>query len=479
MKKIFAVLVAVVMIFSFSAVAFAANDGVITVEGATNGQRYTAYRIFDLVSYDKDAGTYNYKVNADWEDFANDPAIKDIFVSIDPTTQAVTWCAEANVKEFAKLAKEYVEANGIGGIKSAVAANDVATISGLALGYYLVDSTVGSICALDTTDPAVTVMDKNEQPTIEKEVKEDSTGEWGDENTAGIGETVNYKVTITKHDGSKNYVMHDNMDKGLTFDAASVVLTCGEYTLVAGTDYTLTVPGDTVTPVDGDPYRETFKIAVANEYINSLEDGAEIVVTYNAVVNADAVIAPASNDNEVFLKYGDNNDLTTEPDSTKTFTYEFDLVKTNSSNVVLDGAEFLLWADADKTTAIPVVLDGDVYRPALEGETGAVIVAGNVTVKGLDAGSYYLEETKAPTGFNKLDELTEVVIVDANLEAAVEVHGEVTNYVSGGVQVINNSGAELPSTGGMGTTMFYIVGIVMIAGAAIVLFSKKRMAYAA
>lgn len=475
MKKFFAIVLAVVMALSMTAVAFAANDGKITVTNATDGQSYTAYRIFDLESFDKETGTYNYKVNADWEDFANDPAIKDVFVSIDPDTQKVTWCAECDVNEFAKLAKAYVEENNIGGIKTAVAADGEAVISNIALGYYLVDSTVGSLCALDTTDKEVEVEDKNEQPTLEKEVKEDSTETWGSENDAQIGQTVEFQITVTYQEGSTNYVVHDTMDKGLTLNADSFVVTCGDDTLTAGEDYTVSVPGDTVTPDVGDPYRETFKVALSNDLLETLEANDEIVIYYTAVLNEDAVMAPATNDNEAKLVFGENNNLESEPSKTETKTYEFDIVKTNSSDIVLDGAEFVLKYN---NTAIALVDEGDgVYRVATanDAETTTTIVAGIATIKGLDADTYALEETKAPTGFNKLDEDVAVVITASN-KATVDVEGEVTTYEEGGVQVINNNGTELPSTGGIGTTIFYVVGMILVAGAAILLVSRRRMA---
>ena len=480
MKKFFAIVLAVAMVLSMSVMAFAANNGKITVTNATDGQSYTAYRIFDLNDYDKETGTYNYTVYSDWQDFVESDDIKDVYVSIDPVTSQVTWCAECDVKEFAKLAKAYAEENGIGGTRTATAANGVATLSNLPLGYYLIDSTVGSLCALDTTDNEVEVLDKNEQPTIEKEVKEDSTETWGSENDAQIGDTVEYQITVTYQEGSTNYVVHDNMDAGLTLNTDSFVVTCGDDTLVAGEDYTVSIPGDVVTPETGDPYYETFKVALSNDLLATLESDDEIVIYYTAVLNENAVISPATNDNETVLKYGadDHNQLTTEPSKTETKTYEFDLVKTNSSDIVLDGAEFTLKLGDE---AIALVDEGDgVYRVATadDEDTTTTIVAGIATIKGLDADTYALEETKAPTGFNKLDEDVEVVITESN-KATVETEGEVTTYEEGGVQVINNNGTELPSTGGIGTTLFYVVGAILVAGAGIILFSRRRMSYTA
>lgn len=466
MKKFFAVVLAVVMALSMTAVAFAANDGQITITNATEGQTYTVYKIFDLASYNDETGEYAYTVVSDWADFVNDDDIKDVFVSVDSNGN-VTWCAdESDAAEFAKLAKEYADANDMAGTKFKKADGETVTITGLSLGYYLVDSTVGTLCSLDTTNKEVEIADKNEQPTLEKEVKEDSTETWGEENDAEIGETVEYKITVTKQAGAINYVVHDTMDAGLTFNADSVVVTVGDDTLTAGEDYTLTAPA-TVNTVT-----ETFTLAIANAVVDAMEDGDTIVITYSAVVNEDAVIYESANENDALLKYGENNDLETEKDTTKTYVYKFDLVKTNASDVVLEGAEFELYADEDCTTKIGVIKEGDIYRVAVAGETAEVIVAGEATIAGLDSDTYYLKETKAPAGFNKLTDPVPVTIDGANLEASVE-EGQ---YVEGGVQVVNQSGTELPSTGGIGTTIFYVVGMILVAGAAILLVSRRRMA---
>ena len=480
MKKVLSVVLAVALVLAMGVMAFAANDGSITVENAYDGQEYTAYRVFDLASFDKTAGTYNYTVYADWEDFVLSDEIMDKYVSLDPATNYVTWIAGADVAEFAALAKEFIKDSGITGTKSAIAKNGTATMKLLPLGYYLVDSTVGSLVALDTTDKAVTVVDKNPTTELDKEVQENSTEEWGKENDANIGDTVNFHSTFVKRAGIVNYVVHDNMDAGLTFDPESVVVSVDGEELEAGVDYTVAVPGDVVTPKTGNPYYETFKVVMNNDSMAALEDEAEVLVEYAAVLNENAVIYPEANENEAHITFGENNNVSSEPSITETYTYSFDLVKTNASDVVLEGAEFKLWADDDKTEEIAVVkVEDGLYRVAVEGETGEAIVAGNVTIEGLDSGLYFLEETKAPEGFNKLNDLVEVEIEDANLEAAIDVVDDVEYYDEGGVQVVNESGAELPSTGGMGTTIFTVVGLILVAGAAVILFARKRMAIAA
>lgn len=483
MKKFFAILIAVAMVFTLTSAAFALDsDGSITIANATEDQTYNIYRIFDLVSFEGES--YVYKVNADWTGFINQNTINGVYVSVDNTTGAnngnVTWI-DGDVAEFAKLALAYAKANSIGPSRTGVAGEpaegqtaSTVTFTGLPLGYYLVDSTVGTVCSLDTTDRTVTINDKNEKPTLDKEVQEDSTQAWGDKNNAQIGDTVNFRIKVTKQAGAINYVVHDKMEAGLTFSGAVTVTDPNG--VVDAANYTLTTPAEGQTALaDGC----TFELDLNDDYIASLANGAEIVITYSAVLNKDAEIYEGVNKNESWLKYGDNGDLTTEKDETETETYYFDLVKTNANNIVLEGAEFIL-LDADKVE-IPVVLEDGEYRVAVEGETGVVITAGSVRINGLDEDTYYLRETKAPTGFNQLDEDVEVIMTNGNKQANLtnDATTQAEIYQSGGVQVVNNSGTELPSTGGMGTTLFYIVGAVLVAGAAIILFSRRRMAFAA
>lgn len=306
---------------------------------------------------------------------------------------------------------------------------------------------------------------KNSQPTVDKQVQENSNGTWGDTNDANIGDTVNFKTTINVVDGQpKNYVLHDKMSNGLTFDAGSVEVKIGDRTLTLGSDYTLIA-----NPKDGCTFEIEFKE-------NVLKPNDVVIVTYSATLNEKAVIYPEPNTNETKLVYGEGSETTW--DETKTFTYQFDLVKTKTDNTVLNGAEFKLYDAKTEGNEIALIDEGNgVYRvataaeKAAEGFVSATIKAGKVTIKGLDSGTYYLEETKAPAGYNVLAERVEVKIDHANLTATVE--GD--TYVSGGVQVINKTGAELPSTGGIGTTIFYVVGGLLVVAAGVLLVTRKRM----
>ena len=342
----------------------------------------------------------------------------------------------------------------------------------------MVDSPLGALCFLDTTDKEVTITEKNTAPTITKQVQEGET--WGESNTAQIGDTVNFKVTIKAYKGAENYVLHDTMDDGLTLNSESIVVKATpkdgtETTLTANTDYE--VATNSLVSESGEDPKCTFEIKFKDTYLNGIDKETDIVVTYSAVLNKDAKISKDINSNAAKLTYADNS--RTEESSTSTTTFKFDIVKTDSSNKLLDGAEFELYLKNGNTyTKVPVVKDGDVYRVKTTADTGddAVITAtnGKATVTGLDANKeYYLMETKAPAGYNKISGYVEVDLNDKNKTTTMT--RDTWEEGNGGVHVINKTGTELPSTGGIGTTIFYVAGSVLVLAAAVLLITKKRM----
>lgn len=465
---IFAILASVAMLLPTSAYADSGtndNSGSITINDAEPGHTYNAYQVLVLESYNKDAKAYSYKANADW---ANWLAQQTKYVSIDDQGY-VTWVKDANVKAFAKAALAHATEAKI--VAKATKTADSATVSftGLNLGYYLVDTTVGTLCSLDTTTPDVVMEEKNDLPGINKEVKEDSTDSWGDENTAEIGQTVEFKTTISAKPGAESYVLHDVMSAGLTLDPGSIEaagLTKGQN--AQSGDYHVIATGLT----DGC----TFEVVFHQSYLDTITSDTNIVVTYDAVVNENAVIAGDGNSNKTQLKFGEDSDYETTWDETKTYTYKVDVVKTDGSNKVLDGAEFKLYdaKTGGNEIALVKVSDG-VYRFAKDGETGVAATTknGQLEIKGFDANTtYWLEETKAPEGYNKLAGRVEIAVKDANIDATV--NGDTWHEGDGGVHIVNNTGTELPSTGGIGTAIFYALGGALVLGA-IVFLSRKRV----
>ena len=478
LRKIFALLVSALMILAMAGTAFAANEetGSIEVENVISGQAYSIYRILDLESYDTDAKAFSYSLNSDWKAFVNQSTIKGVYLDLEESggTTYAKWVDGADAPTFAALAIKWAKDNNVAAVQTKTA-GDTLEFENLPLGYYLLDSAVGALCSLTTNAPNATVKEKNELTTVEKKVQEDSTQEYGKNNNAQIGETVNFMSEIKVGSGVQNLVLHDAMDETLDLIANSFDLSIDGKTIAAEYYTVLTENVD-----DGD----TFDIVFDNDYAKTLSSGQIICVKYSAVLNQKAKIYTNSNDNTTWVTFGDN--LKSTNSTTKTYAYEFDLVKTDASGKVIKGAEFYLYDAKTNGNIIPVVeLSADdengvyVYRLADKGEVsgnGAVIKAGKTTIRGLDAESYYLQEENAPKGFNKLSERVTVDLTKAeNNKATISNDGSALgSYKEGGVQVINKAGTILPETGGMGTTILYIIGGVIVMGAVIALVVRKK-----
>lgn len=476
MKKLMAALLAVAMVCAMAIPAFAdggatAGTGSITIDKAVSGETYTIYKMFDLNSYDPTAGTYSYTVVSAWEDFFKDGAAGNSYITLE--NGHPTWVKGAQAADFAKAALAYATEKNITATKKETATRNTVSFTGLDLGYYLVDTSLGALCGLDTTKPDATINEKNEVPDIDKKVA-DSEGNWVTENTAKIGDTVNYKVTITVQTANNRYVLHDTMSEGLTFNKDSVKVTVGTEE-VATTNY------DVVTTGIG---TETFNVKFKDEYIATLAAGTKIEVTYSAVVNAKAKVDSDKNTNEAHLVYGNKHE--TEKHETKTYLYEFDLIKfSGSTKKLLGGAQFKLYDAETGGNEIKLVKnEDDTYRVATATETPVAYietVAGKtVKISGLDKKVYYLEETVPPAGYNGLPQRVTVDLRTGSKKVTTSYLNDGTYDESlassiGGVAVMNNAGTTLPGTGGIGTTIFYVVGGGLMVAAAILLITKKRM----
>ena len=317
-KKLAGLLLALAMLLTLPVNVFAAGEGSITIDNAVVDQTYTIYRILDLESYDAQSGAYAYKANAVWKAFAESTDIKDVYLATNELGY-VTWVKGADAAAFAKLAQKYAADNSIAnqGVKKA----DSTTVKfeGLDLGYYLVDSTLGTLCALNTTNPDVTMKEKNAAPTNEKKVEEDSNHQFGDKNDADIGQTVNFRSTVTAQAGAQNYIFHDQMSAGLTFDGADSVKVTLNGTAVNMANYTV----KTTELGDGC----TFHVVFTQAFCDALKANDSIVISYTATVNNQAAIGGNGNDNESKLTYGENGQFTTAPGQTKTYTWKFGVFK--------------------------------------------------------------------------------------------------------------------------------------------------------
>ena len=483
MKKLLSIFLTIALVFSFAAMGVSAEEekGSITINGVSTGTTYEIYKLLDLESYDVSSGAYSYKVNSAWTAFfATDDA--KAHVDID-SSGYVTWKGaddDATVAAFAKKALAYAKDNVIDPVKSSENAGEmvitetIGKFSDLELGYYLIDSTVGALCGLTTTNPDASINAKNGTPTVEKQVKEDSTNQWGTVNSADIGQTVEYRVTISVHAGAENYVLHDVMADGLTYKSVSkiehVVPVVG-----GGTPVPEEVEAECYDVVDSELIDGcTFEVRFTKEFCDTLETNDKIIVYYEAMLNRNATIAGTGNKNEAKLSFGEAHE--TEVSSVTTYTYGVDIVKTDSQNTLIDGAEFKIYDAATDGNEVAVVLmdDGVTYRRARIDETGVPIVVkdGKVRVVGFDNGTYYLEETEAPDGYNKLNVRQKFIISDANLDA---VFNDEIFSTGSGVHVVNKTGSMLPETGAGGKVMFITFGTIAVLGTGVLLVTKKRM----
>lgn len=524
-KKIAAIMLSVMMVLGMCSVVGAegsvtsgtsAPTGSITINNAAPGETYNIYRILDLESYSGsgEAGNYAYKLRTydsgstyNWRTFINQDEISGASGYVTLDGDYVTWkdgvaTTEDKAAEFAKLALKYAKETSTKIVADKTETAPVATtgettstvtFSNLPLGYYLVETSVGTVLALNTTNSTWTIEDKNKAPTVEKKVSNASNGTYGDTSTASIGDTVYFKTTIHAKKGARNYVLHDKMSEGLTFEESTIVIKLKKQTEITASDVTesnFTLSKNvscTSSATTGE--KCTFEIKFNQDFCNTLADNDEIIVTYSATLNEKAAIGSTTgNTNKTHLSYGDKGKTTEVTTTTYTFevpVFKFTKLDASATKKGLANAEFTLSTDANGTKLINLVditttsTTDKTYRvetgTASTGTTTTTTVitpeSGKFTIKGLAAGTYYLTEIKQPDGYNKLSTPVKITIdTNGNITVGEPASSSVTE-----VEVENKSGSLLPSTGGMGTTLFYIFGAILVVGSGVVLITKKRM----
>lgn len=499
-KKIAAIMFAFMMVVSMSCNVKAdegttatteTGEGKITINNAIPGQTYKIYKILELESYDSTTGNYAYKVTPEWKNFVDGDG--NAYLKRVDGTDYVNWVGDAtnkgaHVKEFAKNAIAYVKKANSPVITykktkapdaSAGKTTSTVTFDSLPLGYYLVDSSAGSLCGLDTTAKEVTIEEKNGVPSVDKKVSNTQNGTYGTSNNASIGDTVYFQTIITAQPGAQNYVLHDKMTEGLTFNENSVNVSLHNKATNAdealGTD---TYNVETTNLEDTDP-KCTFHINFTQPLCDRLGADDTITVTYSAVLNGKAKIGNVEkNTNKTWLKYGDSQSTQDKITTTKTFEMNvFKYTENKTDKTKKDGladAVFTLKKDGETNTINFVKektdeINGDIYRVANTGDASIKTnKSGKFTIKGLSAGIYYLTETKQPAGYNKLkNPVTVVIDNDGNVK--------VDDANADPVEVENKSGTVLPSTGGAGTTMIYLIGGALVLGSGVVLATKRRV----
>ena len=506
MKKIMALMLAAIMMMAMSVTAFAAEGATGTHTLTVNvkstepaqdlkGQTINLYKLFDVTeSKSGETTNYAYTVNNTYK-AALASVLKIGETSKDEDFVKAVADQEATIQQFANDFTAKALTDNLGATKTSGKIAESKTsyeFTGLDAGYYLVYVTGGkeiqsSLVTVDETTNTVNL--KTEAPSIEKTA---------DKTTVNIGDVVTYTVkgSIPDTTGYAQYVykIHDELSTGLDFvnDAKGTALEAGATTVnvtVAFTDNSVTAAGTTPTVATLDTANNRKMSLDLSEWVraNQTNKGKEFTVTYYAKVNKDAVVTEK---NKAQLEYGNKpgETTTTTPSEAKTPTYPLDILKTKKdSNVKLAGAKFSLYtseADAKNgTNPIKVtgkngnyVVDSNSTTTEFESVENIEEKGYNLRVNGLAEGTYYLVETKAPDGYNKL---TAPVVIKITKSTDTDVNNwtiskDGTVETDKIIDIANSTGSLLPSTGGRGAIAFAVIAALLVFGVAVSFISDKR-----
>ena len=522
-KKLMAAALAIAMLCVMAVPAFAASaTHTLTINGTTSGHTYEAYQVFaGKLSENNVLSDITFGSGVKGADLLADA---DLPAELQGKTSAADLAkalvGQQNDSEllnsFAKVISKHLDTAA----GTSTGSGTTYTIGGLADGYYFVkditddlpDGAAYSRYMLNIVADA-TIAAKDTSVTLTKEIKHNESGEWGTVGDNQIGDTVYFRtistVPNTKGYSSYTYEIHDEMDSQITSNVVTDN-TNGDVVIYIGTAdgaaldssyYTVAATGNTFTI--------TVDVKAAQD-AGILSTGDKLYTCFSGVLNETALVAPSNHqDNNAWLKYSNNpNDASSTDETPKStvhdWTFQVDVTKVDGkTNAKLEGAQFVLSKKGNLNVAdlidednnlvktddlIKLVKSGNTYTIAsTSAETTFVMTTpedGTISIKGLDdAEDYYLYEIVAPSGYNSLTAPVKVVVVErAAADYTSEGHGitEVKVMVddaesSTSFNIQNFMGATLPSTGGIGTTIFYVVGGGLMVAAVILLVTKKRM----
>lgn len=494
MKKTARTLITVVLallVLATMAVPGLAATGSITITNSNeavsmNGHTYKAYKIFN-VTYNAEKTVYDYTIASPFTAYfesLNLPESLGENLDARAYSYVSSISGDAALQTFAKAIYAYKGAAA--GSVTATNANS-AVISGLDTGYYLVydegnaapannaEKAIANI-ALTTTDPDATIVLKASVPTIDKKItgvsdaaSNASSASGEDAVSASVNQHVSFQIDSIVPDltGYTNYTykVSDTMSDALVPDQNAKV----------------TIGTDDVTSSSEIVYSgQTMTITVPFSVLRTYAKDTPITITYSAKVSADAKVYPdaATNSNAATLEYSNNvDDLTvketTPPSEVKIYLFSIDVTKVNDSDEKLEGAKFVLKDNSGNF--IPVALSGGRYKVSdtlAATEANATVISdanGKIYIDGLAEGTYTLTETEAPATYNLLKNPVTITIT-----ATYDADGNCTGVSGNTKTVVNKAGGLLPSTGGMGTIIFIVSGIVIMLAAVVVTAVRRK-----
>lgn len=500
MKKLMAALLAVAMVCAMAIPAFADGSSststaavtLYTITAPKNGHTYEIYQIF---TGDYDALQPSMLTNIKWGKNGTGKAGDAVEQTVLDELSGVASSASYSVK--LDVIEKYVTLTNP--VKTIVNGDSVEVVGG----YYLIKDQDGSVPSSETyTTYIVSVVGNvdikpksSAVPEFNKKLKDtnDSTGEvsrWQDSADYDIGDYIPFRLqgTVSKDfDSYKTYyyAFHDVEEAGLTFDPSSVKVFVGDENgkLIPDTDYKVfTKKAGTTSDTDC-----TFEIVFDDlKKVTSVTANSTITVTYKSQLNDNAVLGAHGNVNKAQLEYSNNprgNGTGTTPwDNVIVFTYKVVVNKVDQAGQPLEGAEFTLTKKIDGGTEV-------VKTMTIDGSDKSLF-----TLSGLDDGEYTLTETVTPANYNTISPITFTVNATHEIEwDSISTRDNVLTSLTGdkkvgeitfdvdktagslSTNVVNNIGTTLPGTGGIGTTIFYVVGGGLMVAAAILLITKKRM----